>query len=144
MGLIASMLLVMLGGAIGALGRFGCQEAAKRWTSMPGWTAILLVNIFGSFLIGLGFGVLHGLELIDQSKELTALQHFRDTQSVQMAMALVVTGICGGYTTFSTFSLDNLFLLYKKPFQLGINIIASVMLATLAAWGGLTLGGVVA
>ena len=96
MGLIASMLLIMLGGAIGALGRFGCQEAAKRWTSMPGWTAILLVNIFGSFLIGVGFGVLHGLELIDQSKELTALQHFRDTQSVQMAMAYKATRASDG------------------------------------------------
>ena len=144
MGLIASMLLVMLGGAIGALGRFGCQEAARRWTSMPGWTAILLVNIFGSFLIGLGFGVLHGLELIDQAKQLTVLQHFQDTQSAQMGLALFVTGVCGGYTTFSTFSLDNLFLLYRKPLQLGINIIASVALATMAAWGGLALGGVVA
>ena len=141
MGLIASMLLVMLGGAIGALARFGCQEAAKRWTSLPGWISILLVNIVGSFLIGLSFGVLHGLELIDRSKELTVLQHFQDTQSVQMGMALFVIGICGGYTTFSTFSLDNLFLLYKRPYQLGFNIIVSVTMATLAAWGGLVLGG---
>ena len=86
--------------------------------------------------------MLHGLELIDQAKQLTVLQHFQDTQSAQMGLALFVTGICGGYTTFSTFSLDNLFLLYRKPLQLGINFIASVVLATMAAWGGLALGGV--
>ena len=111
---------------------------------MPGWTAILLVNILGSFLIGLSFGVLQGLELIDQAKHLAIMQHFRDTQSVQMGMALFVTGVCGGYTTFSTFSLDNLFLLYKRPFHLGFNIIVSVVLATMAVWGGLALGGAVA
>ena len=141
---IASMLMVILGGALGALARYGSQEAARRWTSMPGWMAILLVNILGSFLIGLGFGVLNELELIDQTRHLTLVQHFRDTQSAQMGIALFVTGLCGGYTTFSTFSLDNVFLLYKRPFHLAFNIITGVVLATLAAWGGLALGGAVA
>ena len=139
--LIASMLVVMLGGAIGALGRFGCQEAARRWTSMPGWMAILLVNIAGSFLIGLSFGLLQGLEFLDLTKYQTLVQHLRDAQGPRMGMLLFVTGVCGGYTTFSTFSLDNLFLFYKRPQQLGFNITASVLLATLAAWGGLALGG---
>jgi len=141
---IASMLLVMIGGAIGAMSRFGCQEAARRWTTMPGWMAILIVNVLGSFLIGLGFGWLNGLELLDQAKHLSVLQQFQDTQDINMGIGLFVVGFCGGYTTFSTFSLDNLFLLYHRPWILGFNIVASVLLATLAAWGGLGLGGVLA
>ena len=142
--LIASMLLVMLGGGLGAVARFGCQKAAERWTPLPGWMAIFFVNILGSFLIGIGFGALHGLELIDQSSHRTLIQHFQDTQDIQMGLALFVTGVCGGYTTFSTFSLDNLFLVYQHPVQMAFNIIASLILATLAAWGGLVMGGAIA
>ena len=142
--LIASMLLVMLGGGLGAVARFGCKKATERWTPLPGWMAIFLVNIFGSFLIGSGFGALHGLELIDQSSHRTLIQHFQDTQDIQMGLALFVTGVCGGYTTFSTFSLDNLFLIYQHPIQMAFNMIASVILAVLAAWGGLAIGGAIA
>mgnify|MGYP001418674463 CR=1 FL=1 len=51
MTLIASMLMVVLGGAVGALSRFGCQKAAERWTSMPGWMAIFFINIVGSIFV---------------------------------------------------------------------------------------------
>ena len=142
--LIASMLLVMLGGGLGAVARFGCQKAAERWTPLPGWMAIFFVNILGSFLIGIGFGALHGLELIDPSSHRTLIQHFQDTQDIQMGLALFVTGVCGGYTTFSTFSLDNLFLVYQHPVQMAFNIIGSLILATLAAGGGLVIGRAIA
>ena len=144
MTLVASMLMVVLGGAVGALTRFGCQKAAERWTAMPGWITILGINTLGSFCIGLSIAWIQSLGELDMNRYASALMHYRHAQEQQYIYALFVIGLCGGYTTFSTFSLDNLFLLYKKPFQLGINIIASVMLATLAAWGGLTLGGVVA
>ncbi len=141
---IASMLMVMLGGAIGALARFGCQKAGERWTNLPGWTAIFAVNIIGSFLIGVSFGWLDGLELIEEGTQHSILRHVQDTQNIQLGMGLFVTGVCGGYTTFSTFSLDNLFLAYKRPGTLAFNIFSGVILATLAAWGGLTLGGMLA
>ena len=144
MTILASMLMVMLGGASGALSRFGCQKAAERWTTLPGWMAIFIVNIIGSFLIGLSFGWLDGLELIDKAKHLSVLQHFQDTQDFSMGMSLFVIGFCGGYTTFSTFSLDNLFLAYQHPVQMAFNIIASLILATLAAWGGLVIGRAIA
>ncbi len=141
MTLIASMLMVVLGGAVGALARFGCQKAAERWTSMPGWMAIFFINIFGSFCIGLSVGWIQELGAIDLAKDATALMRYQNMQEQKYIFALFVVGLCGGYTTFSTFSLDNLFLLYKRPLQLGFNITASVLLATLAAWGGLALGG---
>ncbi len=141
MTLIASMLMVVLGGAVGALARFGCQKAAERWTAMPGWMAIFFINILGSFCIGLSVGWIQELGELDLAKNVSALMRYQDMQEQKYLFALFVTGVCGGYTTFSTFSLDNLFLLYKRPLQLGINITASVLLATLAAWGGLALGG---
>ena len=141
---IASMLMVMLGGAMGALARYGCQRAGERWTNLPGWTSIFAVNIIGSFLIGLSFGWLRGMHHVNSIHHMTTLHHFQGSESIRMGTSLLVIGLCGGFTTFSTFSLDNLFLLYHRPWILGFNIVASVLLATLAAWGGLGLGGVLA
>ena len=88
--LIASMLLVMLGGGSGAVARFGCQKAVERWTPLPGWMSIFLVNILGSFLIGIGFGALHGFELVDRANHMTLVQHFQAAQDIQMGLALFV------------------------------------------------------
>ncbi|MCH2133442.1 MAG: CrcB family protein [Phycisphaerales bacterium] len=141
---IAGMLMVMLGGGIGALARFGFQRAGERWTNLPGWTAIFVVNILGSFLIAVSFGWLHGEGVLDAKDHLSTVNHFKDELSIQMGMGLFVTGVCGGFTTFSTFSLDNLFLAYENRAQLFFNIIGSLVLATLAAWAGLLVGGAMA
>ena len=134
--------MVMLGGAVGALLRYFSQEAGKRWTNLPGWTSILVVNIVGSFFIGLGFGWLQAIGALEvRDIHLSSIEHFQEAQSLGLGMGVFVTGFCGGFTTFSTFSLDNIFLLYRHPGQLAFNIIMSVIGATLAAWGGLGLGG---
>lgn len=142
---IAGMLMVMLGGAVGAILRYFSQEAGKRWTNLPGWTSIFAVNVAGSFCIGVSFGLLTALGATDaHDLHLSSLQHFQDAESISLALGAFVTGLCGGFTTFSTFSLDNIFLLYAKRWQLAFNIVMSVILATLAAWGGLELGGTLA
>lgn len=137
--------MVGLGGGVGALLRYGSQAAGRKWTNLPGWTSIFAVNILGSFCIALSFGWLQAMKVIDENNlHLSLLQHYQDDLSTTMGLNLLVVGLCGGFTTFSTFSLDNILLIYTKPRQLAFNIVMSVLCATLAAWGGLSLGGMLA
>jgi len=135
------MLMVMLGGALGAAARFLAQEAGQRWTQLPGWTAILAANILGSLLMGIGYGWLHGLAVLESHEALDAMQRYQDSVSIHEGMALLLAGFCGGLTTFSTFSLDNLFLAYGKRGQLACNILGCLLLGVIAAWAGLFIGG---
>lgn len=83
-------LLVALGGAIGALSRYGISLLMNRG-SFPWGT--LCVNLIGSFVIG--------LVVFCGAKQSWS----------QGALLFVVTGILGGFTTFSAFSLENLQLI---------------------------------
>ncbi len=80
---------VALGGALGALARYIVGIYAGRWfgTTFPWGTFI--INVTGSFLIG-------------ALAETFALRW----DSAQATRILLVAGVCGGYTTFSTFALD--------------------------------------
>jgi CrcB protein len=87
--MIWTVLQVGLGGALGAMGRYLSGVAAMRLfgTGFPMGT--FSVNIIGSFLMGLAFVL-----LIEREAEASPW------------VPLVMTGILGGYTTFSAFSLD--------------------------------------
>lgn len=84
-----SFLYVAIGGGIGAVARYGVSLLLSHHTSAPSWGSTLLVNVVGGLLIGLLYGYFqrHGL-----GNSLWSL--------------LLITGFCGGFTTFSTFSLD--------------------------------------
>lgn len=84
-----NFIYVALGGGIGAIARYGIGLILTHHTSAPSWGSTLVVNVVGSLLIGLFYGYFqrHGLE-----NSLWSL--------------LLITGFCGGFTTFSTFSLD--------------------------------------
>ena len=92
---VTTLLLVALGGALGTLLRFGAGLwAAPFGTALP-WGTIG-INVLGSFVIGF-FGTL-------------TLAHGRYPAPEPVRLAVMV-GVCGGFTTFSSFSLQTLDLL---------------------------------
>lgn len=94
-----SFIYVALGGAVGALGRYAISLIPTK-TEFPVLT--LIINLIGAILIGFIVGFFDG----------------RDEASKNMLL-FWKTGVCGGFTTFSAFSLEALSLLEKKAYFLG-------------------------
>ncbi|MGW5524242.1 fluoride efflux transporter CrcB [Gordonia sp. NPDC003950] len=120
-----TVLAVLLAGALGAVARFVVDGAIKRWrpTTFP-W-ATFAINVTGSLLLG----VLAGL-VIDHSAP-HALQ------------TIVGTGFCGGYTTFSTASVETVRLAEgRRGILAAANAIGSVVAAVVACGFGLWLASV--
>lgn len=121
-------LWVAIGGAIGSMARFGIGGLVsnKFGQSFPWGT--LVVNISGSFVIGFLGAV-------------TASEGKMTPQSRVFATQLLITGVCGGYTTFSSFSLQTLTLLQDRQWlYAGGNVLLSVLLCMIAVWLGYLLG----
>jgi CrcB protein len=115
-------LWVAIGGALGSVARYWCSGVVARWfgESFPWGT--LVVNVTGSFIIGL-FATLTAPE----GRWFVASE----------ARVFVMAGLCGGYTTFSSFSLQTLALAREGDwFGVGLNIMASVGLCLLSVWIG--------
>jgi CrcB protein len=112
-----SCLIIAFGGAIGTLSRYLIASLAAPISHEMPWGTIL-INITGSFIIGF-FGTLT-----------LAQGRFPVSETVRL---FVMVGICGGYTTFSSFSLQTLDLLRSGAIvRAGINIAASVILCICA------------
>ena len=113
----------MAGGALGSLGRWLVAE----WIATMPWSAgfpygTLLVNVAGSFGIGVFSELLLEGGLWNPGSGVRAL---------------IFAGIFGGFTTFSSFSLQTLALMRSGQVLLaGVNILASVALCLAAVWVG--------
>lgn len=120
---LAGYLLVFLGGGIGAALRHGVNRLpAAMLAQFPGNT--LLVNVLGCFVMGL----------------LAAWFTFRGEDSSQHLRLFLTTGILGGFTTFSAFSLDAALLWQRgQTTQAAIYVGASVALSLAGVFGGLSL-----
>ena len=114
-------LLVALGGALGSVARHGLNLAIQRQMSSAFPLGIFVINVAGSLLIG----VVAGLIVAG-----------RWTSSVE-ARTFVLVGLLGGFTTFSSFSLDTLTLLRNGQLLHALaNVVGQVGLSLLGVWAG--------
>jgi CrcB protein len=119
--MIKQLILVGLGGGVGSVMRFLVSKITFAQGSFP-W-ATFIVNIAGCFLIGLLIGLSAKHQFLDANMRL-----------------LLVTGFCGGFTTFSTFSAENVYLYQAgNYFSLASYVSLSVIAGFAAVLGGLTL-----
>lgn len=114
------MLIAGAGGFVGTCGRFlvGKWSSSMFHGSFPMGT--FLVNIIGCFIIGLFFG------LLEKAHVMTTQEN-----------VLLITGFCGGFTTFSSFA-DDMWVLGNKGdwTTFTLYLVASVVLGVLLVWGG--------
>ncbi len=112
-------LAVGLGGAVGAIGRHALNSWVLRVNLIPGFPAgIFLINVTGSAAIGLIAGLLASGRI-----HLSA-----DARTFLMA------GILGGFTTFSSFSLDTIALIRSgQPLLAALNVFGQVLVSLAAA-----------
>ena len=120
-----SALWIGLGGALGSLARYFLSDAMARTLGPEFPWGTVTVNVSGSLLIGF----VAGWENADgRLMESLFVRQF------------VMVGVCGGYTTFSAFSLQTLEMLHAGDVgRAGVNVAASVLLCVLAAWLGYAL-----
>jgi fluoride exporter len=119
---VITYLWIALGGALGSMARYGCSGLVARLVGETFPWGTLVINVLGSFVIGF-FATLTGPD----GRLLVAPD----------ARQFVMVGICGGYTTFSSFSLQTLNLVRDGDMVgAGGNIVASVVACLLSVWLG--------
>jgi CrcB protein len=120
---------VALGSTIGGVGRFWISGlVADRVGQVFPWNT-LVVNVTGSFIIGV-----LGAWTAPDGPLAAGPRSF--------AISFLMIGVCGGYTTFSSFSLQTLNLVARDREWLyaGANVLGSVLFCLLAVWLGFVLG----
>ena len=113
---------IAFGSALGGVGRYWCSEFIARQLGETFPWGTIFVNVAGSFVIGFvaTLSAPDGRMIISSDARL-----------------FITVGLCGGYTTFSCFSLQTLNLVQNGEWlRAGGNVIGSVVLCLLAVWVG--------
>ena len=119
-------LWVALGGALGSVARYWMTNAVAALTGPRFPWGTIAINIIGSFIIGFVAFLTTPVGRVPISLDIRAF---------------ILVGICGGYTTFSAFSLQTLELMRSGHWlEAGGNILLSVVGCVVAAWAGYVLG----
>ena len=120
---MSQWLAIALGGAVGAVGRFWLSNGVYSLLGRDFPYGTLVVNVLGSLLMGLLYVLL---------TERSALgPEWR---------ALIIVGFLGGFTTFSTFSMETLTLIEAQAYlKAGMNILLSVVLCLMGTGLGMIL-----
>lgn len=117
---MSSVLWVALGGALGSVARYGVTAGTTRLLGPSFPWGTLAVNVVGSFLMGFLMALL--------------LRKYADSDTARL---FLTTGLLGGFTTFSAFSLDVFNLMQRGENGVAaIYVLASVLLSILAVFGG--------
>lgn len=120
--MISSILLVGLGGGLGSIARYGCQRWLSNMYPQAFPVGTFAVNIAGCLLIGIFWAL-----------------SLRQADSTNWKLFLM-TGLCGGFTTFSAFTLEGVTLLKENRTGLFFLYAAgSVVLGLLATYIGIKL-----
>ena len=120
---MAAYLIIFFGAGIGGMMRHAVNEAAVRLLGYGFPFGTLIVNVFGSFLMGLLAGYF--------ALRMGVPQHMR---------LFLTTGILGGFTTFSAFSLDAALLIERHSFgQAAAYVGASLFVSIAALFAGMAM-----
>ncbi|MDR0873612.1 MAG: fluoride efflux transporter CrcB [Prevotellaceae bacterium] len=108
--MLKNLFLIFLGGGAGSVLRYWLQQLVQKQSHSIFPLGVLAVNVLGSFLIGIAFALLADRQ-----------EHFM--------RFLFIVGFCGGFTTFSSFSIDNFVLLKEAHYLMfALNVLANVAL----------------
>lgn len=119
--MIRTILLIALGGGIGSVFRYITSVIIQKYYAAIFPLATFIVNILGCLLIGIIMGLLEKNQISN-----TYLKWF------------LITGFCGGYTTFSAFGYENISLLQSNNAGLMLLYIGtSIIIGLFAVWFGL-------
>lgn len=114
--MMKNILLVGLGGGIGSILRYISQKMAHKIYPIHFPWGTFAVNIVGCFLIGLFWGM-----------------SFKSFDTNENWKLFLMTGLCGGFTTFSAFTLEGIGLLKEQKLALFFLYVAASVLIGLAA-----------